>query len=166
VAVSDGPDDQRDLAARIARLKAALAARDAELAARDAELSARDAELSARDAELAARDGELAARAAELTERSAELAERSAELAEQAAKMQFLDEECTPHVRDLVRNGLEAGESGAGPRSWRFEFNRFEIAFDLDRDEVVIEDVLDPAEAGAQRIPIAEFSAALTARKT
>lgn len=75
---------------------------------------------------------------------------------------QFLAEECTSHVRDLVMGGLEAGKSGVGPRRKRFEFNRFEVLFDLDEGEVVIEDVLDATEAGVQRIPIAVFSAALT----
>ena len=74
---------------------------------------------------------------------------------------QFLAEECTPYVRDLVRTGLEAGLSGAGPRRKRFEFNRFEVTFDLDKGDVLIEDVLDITEAGSQRIPIAEFSSAL-----
>jgi hypothetical protein len=75
---------------------------------------------------------------------------------------QFLVEECTSYVRDLVERGLDAGESGAGLRKQRFEFNRFEVTFDLDEDDVLIEDVLDATDAGAQRLPIAEFSAALT----
>jgi len=74
---------------------------------------------------------------------------------------QFLAEECTPHVRDLVREALDAGRSGAGPRRRRFEFNRFEVTFDLDEGDVLIEDVLDATEAGAQRVSAAEFSAAL-----
>lgn len=74
---------------------------------------------------------------------------------------QFLAEECTPSVRYLVRAGLEAAESGRGPRRHRFEFNRFEVTFDLDEGEVLLEDVLDVREAGAQRVPIAEFSTAL-----
>jgi len=45
---------------------------------------------------------------------------------------QFLAEECTSYVRDLVRRGLDAGTSGAGPRKQHFEFNRFEVTFDLD----------------------------------
>ena len=74
---------------------------------------------------------------------------------------QFLAEECTPYVRDLVTGGLAAGRSSAGLRRRHFEFNRFEVTFDLDKGEVLIEDVLDATEAGTQRIPIAEFSAAL-----
>lgn len=74
---------------------------------------------------------------------------------------QFLTEECTPYLRDLIRTGLEAAVSSAGPRTKRFEFNRFELTFDLDEGDVLIEDVLDTTKAGAQRIPLAEFSAAL-----
>lgn len=73
----------------------------------------------------------------------------------------FLAEECTPYVRELVRSGLAAGRSGAGARSKRFEFNRFAVAFDFDEGAVLIEDVLDASEAGAQRFSVAEFSAAL-----
>jgi hypothetical protein len=36
---------------------------------------------------------------------------------------QFLMEECTPYVRDLVRGALEAGRAGNGPRRKRFEFS-------------------------------------------
>jgi hypothetical protein len=52
--------------------------------------------------------------------------------------------------------------AGAGPRTRRYEFNRFEIALDFDEGNVIIEDVLDASEAGAQRVSIAEFSAALS----
>ncbi len=79
---------------------------------------------------------------------------------------QFLAEECTPYVRDLVRSGLEAGKSGAGPRRKLFEFNRFEVTFDLDEGDVLIEDVLDPTEAGTLHVPITEFSAALDKKLT
>jgi len=77
---------------------------------------------------------------------------------------QFLAEECTPYVRELVMSGLEAGRTGAGPRRRRFEFNRFEVTFDLDEDDVLIEDVLDATEAGVQHIRVAEFSTALSIR--
>ncbi len=73
----------------------------------------------------------------------------------------FLAEECTPDVRTLVHGALQAGMAGRGPRTKRFEFNRFEVTFDLDEGVVLIEDVLDPTNTGAQRIPIKEFVAAL-----
>lgn len=74
---------------------------------------------------------------------------------------QFIVEECTPEVRDLLRNALEAGLSGTGPRRKHFEFNRFEITFDVDQGEVLIEDVLDVTEGGAQYVSLVDFSAAL-----
>lgn len=64
MAVSDEPDDRRDLEARIAQLETALAARDAELAARDAELAERNARLAEHDARIAA----LTEQVAKLTE--------------------------------------------------------------------------------------------------
>lgn len=74
---------------------------------------------------------------------------------------QFLSEECTPEVRMLVSADLRAGSSGSGPRRKRFEFNRFEVTFDLDAGDVLIEDVLDVTDAGVQRIAIGDFVAAL-----
>jgi hypothetical protein len=78
---------------------------------------------------------------------------------------QFLTEECTPFVRNLISDGLEAARAGAGTRRGRFEFNRFEITFDLDTESVLIEDVLDPTEVGAQRVSVTEFVAALSAKR-
>lgn len=69
--------------------------------------------------------------------------------------------ECTPYVRDLVLTALEAGRSATGPRRKRFELDLFELTFDLDEGEVVIEDLLNASEAGAQRVRIEEFSGAL-----
>ena len=74
---------------------------------------------------------------------------------------QFIEEECTPYVRDLIKSALETGNSGVGPRTRRFEFNRFDVVFDLNKKDVLIEDVLDFTQAGAQRVSIAEFLAAL-----
>lgn len=74
---------------------------------------------------------------------------------------QFLAQDCTPYVRNLVKTGLEAAMLGTGPRTIRFELNRFEIVFDLEEGGVLIEDVLDASEAGVQRVPVADFLAAL-----
>lgn len=74
---------------------------------------------------------------------------------------QFLAEECTPAVRDLVRSCLDSGRSSAGQLRKRLEFNRFEVSFDIREGDVVIEDVLDATAAGVQRISIAEFLTAL-----
>jgi hypothetical protein len=74
---------------------------------------------------------------------------------------QFLAEECTVSVRDLLRTALEEGLSGAGPRMKRFEFNRFEVTLDIDGGYVLIEDVLDATDAGSQRISLADVSSAM-----
>jgi ethanolamine utilization protein EutQ (cupin superfamily) len=74
---------------------------------------------------------------------------------------QFLAQECTVFVRDLVSAALEAGRAGTGPRRRCLEFNRFEITIDLDEDSVVIEDVLDVTKAGRQCVPLPAFSDAI-----
>jgi hypothetical protein len=65
---------------------------------------------------------------------------------------QFLREECTPHVRGLLREAVRGG-----PARRRFEFNRFEITVDREKELVTVEDVLDASVLGAQTIPLAEF---------
>ena len=74
---------------------------------------------------------------------------------------EFLEQEATPNVRELLRDAMEAGRSGAGPRRWEFNFDRFDVTFDLDEGDVLIQDDLDVTEAGSRRIPVAEFLAAL-----
>jgi hypothetical protein len=73
---------------------------------------------------------------------------------------ELLAEECSPRVRELLRAAL-ATRAGVEPRRGRLEFNRFEVAFDLDRSEVVIEDVLDASSSGAQRVSVTELLQAL-----
>ncbi len=70
---------------------------------------------------------------------------------------QFLTEECTAHVRRLLEDALDA----RSPPFKRFEFNRFEVTIQREDGAVLLEDVLDPTEAGVVRIPLAEFVAAL-----
>lgn len=74
---------------------------------------------------------------------------------------EFLSEECTPYVRGLLEAALEAARAGRGPKRKRFEFNRFEVTLDVDGEEVVLEDVLDPAQSGESRLPLPEFCEAL-----
>ena len=69
----------------------------------------------------------------------------------------FLAVECSPYVRDLMRTALELARSGAGPRRKRFEFNLFEVSFDLDEGVVLIEEVLNAGEDGMQSIPMDAF---------
>ena len=61
-------------------------------------------------------------------------------------------------MRDLINAALEAGMTGSGHRTKRFGFKLFEVTFDLEAGMVLIEDVLDPTEAGSQRVSIAGTS--------
>jgi hypothetical protein len=87
--------------------------------------------------------------------------ELSTEFMNETLLEQFVLEECTDYVRDLVRTALDAGASGAGPRRKKFEFNRFEVTFDLDEDIVFIEDAFDTTNTGAQRLLLSELLTAL-----
>jgi hypothetical protein len=71
---------------------------------------------------------------------------------------QFLAHECTSYVRRLLE---EAIADAAVPRP-HFEFNRFEVTVERDDDAVLLEDVLDARGAGVERVPLAEFTKALT----
>jgi len=74
---------------------------------------------------------------------------------------EFLLEECTPYVRRLLQIALEEARAGSGPLRKRFEFNRFEVMLDVAGEVIVLEDVLDPAESGEDRVPLVEFFASL-----
>ncbi len=70
---------------------------------------------------------------------------------------EFLAEECTPHVVQLLR---EAAQVESGERY--FTFNRFNVRLDLDAGIATIEDELDPdLEAD---LPIDEFVQLVLAR--
>jgi hypothetical protein len=71
---------------------------------------------------------------------------------------QFLAEECTPYVRDLLGSAMK---TSSGPEVKRFEFNRFEVTLHLRTKEVILEDVLDLDQSGTQKIPMKDFLAAL-----
>jgi hypothetical protein len=70
---------------------------------------------------------------------------------------QFLAEECTRYVRRLLTEAI-ADTAIVRPH---FEFNRFEVTVDRIRNGVIIEDVLDPSDAGSQTVTINEFLNAL-----
>lgn len=74
---------------------------------------------------------------------------------------EFLSEECTPYVQGLLEEALEEARAGRGPKRRRFEFNRFEVTLDVDGEEVVLEDVLDPGQSGEGSLPLHEFFEAL-----
>ncbi|MGJ5198287.1 MULTISPECIES: hypothetical protein [unclassified Bradyrhizobium] len=66
---------------------------------------------------------------------------------------QFLAYECTPSVKALLTSAM--AEPSAS--QLRFEFNRFEVFVEPDGDSVLIVDVLDPSEAGEQRVTRLQF---------
>ena len=63
---------------------------------------------------------------------------------------EFLVEECTPHVVDVLSDAAE-GQSGER----YFTFNRFNVRLDLDAGVATIEDELDPDIELA--LPVDEF---------
>jgi hypothetical protein len=74
---------------------------------------------------------------------------------------QFMTEECTPFVCELLRGAVQQRSSGGIPEVRRFEFNRFEVIIDLGERTVLIQDVLDSTELGSCRTSMDEFTAAL-----
>lgn len=72
---------------------------------------------------------------------------------------QFLRDECTPHVRALLREAFNRPNETAIRR--RFEFNRFDVEFDYDTRQAKIIDDLDVTDAGIQTIGIDDFAAAI-----
>jgi hypothetical protein len=71
---------------------------------------------------------------------------------------QFLTDDCTPYVRELLTSAM--AEPSAS--QLRFEFNRFEVTVAPDGALVLIDDVLDPSEAGEQRVTRQQFLQALS----
>jgi hypothetical protein len=74
---------------------------------------------------------------------------------------QFLAEECIPYAQGLLNSALEAVETGTAPAKNRFEFNRFEVTIDAEKNEVVLEDVLDATDAGTQTVALQELEKGL-----
>ncbi len=70
---------------------------------------------------------------------------------------QFITQECTAHVRRLLEDAIADLNA---PRA-QFEFNRFEITIEREKNIVVLEDALDATDAGVRHVPLAEFTAAL-----
>jgi hypothetical protein len=70
---------------------------------------------------------------------------------------QFLAEECTPYVRRVLLQAI-ADATVARPH---VELNRFEVTVDREHDAVILEDVLDPTDAGSQTIRLPVFLEAL-----
>ncbi|WP_169791508.1 DUF2019 domain-containing protein [Sandaracinus amylolyticus] len=62
---------------------------------------------------------------------------------------------------ELVRAAVDDAKRGAGPSRKRLELNRFEITIDVELDEAVIEDVLEPPGVAVRRVSTRELIAAL-----
>jgi hypothetical protein len=73
---------------------------------------------------------------------------------------QFLAEECTPYVRRLLEEAI-ANTAVLRPH---FEFNRFEVTVERTDNSIILEDVLDATESGAQTVPLPDFVHALNRR--
>lgn len=69
---------------------------------------------------------------------------------------QFLAQECTRYVRALLDEALASTS-----HSCRLEFDRFELTIQHDEGWVLVEDVTDATEAGAQRVALKDFAASL-----
>ncbi|HEY4176749.1 MAG TPA: hypothetical protein VGM90_07955 [Kofleriaceae bacterium] len=67
--------------------------------------------------------------------------------------LQFVDEECIPYVRDLLRAALS---DHAPPRS-HFDFNRFSITLDKMAGTAMVIDDLDVSENGSQSVSLERF---------
>jgi pterin-4a-carbinolamine dehydratase len=70
---------------------------------------------------------------------------------------QFLREEASSHVRDLILDAVQEHEQRSNQVRKKFEFNRFEVTLDFVSDVALIEDVLDPAPSGEVRLQLGEF---------
>ncbi|WCM94647.1 hypothetical protein M5C99_08055 [Acidovorax sp. NCPPB 2350] len=70
---------------------------------------------------------------------------------------QFLAEEASSYVRKLIIEAIR--ENAAHPLEIRrkFEFNRFEVIIDFDKNSVMIQDVLEAGSAGEFGLQISEF---------
>ena len=71
---------------------------------------------------------------------------------------EFLSQECTLHVRQLLERTL-ADDSVRRPH---FEFDRFELTIEREDGVAVLEDILDATDAGVQRVQLADFETALS----
>lgn len=65
---------------------------------------------------------------------------------------EFLDEECSDYVRDLILSWIAENKSRAEGASTTLEFNRFEVFVDLESNSVLVEDVLDDSPGNTTSI--------------
>jgi hypothetical protein len=74
---------------------------------------------------------------------------------------QFLEEDATPQVRQLLRNAISALDQSKGAQTREFTFNRFNLRIDATNGVVTLEDDLDTSEAGRIEIELPVFVDAL-----
>jgi hypothetical protein len=74
---------------------------------------------------------------------------------------QFLKEDATPHVRDLLLRAIEELELSRPGAVREFTFNRFNVTIDSNSDMATLQDDLDTSEAGELGMRLSEFAAAL-----
>jgi hypothetical protein len=73
----------------------------------------------------------------------------------------FLREEATEHVRQLLLRHLSECKTGAATGKRTFEFNRYNVTIDVDGKQVTLEDDLDVGPSGRASWPLEEFVSAL-----
>lgn len=67
---------------------------------------------------------------------------------------QFLSAECrNADTRDAIKQMV----AGAGPGIETIYLNRFNLTVDRNEGVVVVEDDLEPSDAGVERVPLATF---------
>lgn len=70
---------------------------------------------------------------------------------------QFLAEEATPHVRQIIEIAIEEHAEKPSELERRFEFNRFEVTLNFSQGFALIEDVLVSGPAGEECLPLNEL---------
>lgn len=73
----------------------------------------------------------------------------------------FMREDCSPQVRSLLLAAIDRCDEKEPPLRQHLEFDRFEFTLDADHGNVLIENVLDPTESGAETISVAALKAVL-----
>jgi len=74
---------------------------------------------------------------------------------------QFLSEDATPQVRQLLLDSIATPDRSQGQGVREFTFNRFNVRIDWGKRVVTLEDELDTSERGATEIGLSDFAAAL-----
>lgn len=76
---------------------------------------------------------------------------------------EFLAEDCDSTVRGQLLAALDQHKTSQGSVLREFNFNRFNIHFDLTQNLVTVDDELDTGESGSCTISLTAFVAALQA---